>query len=397
MGSGFNLASATLGAGTLALPSAMLGSGVLLGAILLFGVYLATVFSVTLLVKLYESTGCATYEEMAKTFVGPKFEKVTALLIVVFCWGITIVYVVAMGDVLSNLSATSWFPSWFKDEAGKQVMLIIFWFCFMLPLSLMKEINSLRYTSVLGIAATLFLVVAIVVHDETSGVDQNKNVKLAKLDFPMLASLPVFIFSYCCQTNAFEIYSEMQPRTVRRMTISTALSMGICTIIYITAGAAGVANFGNDTDGNILSNYSPTESAYIMVAYISISFTLTSAFPLCIFPTRDAIVQVLGYESAYATPTPVRVTICATLAFLSLVAGLYVPGIKVLFGLLGGICGSSLSFIWPALFTLKSDGYSRKSAGLLEYVSVWILLIVGVFAGILGTILSIVDQVKAGP
>ena len=391
----FSFAAASMGAGTLGLPSAMESAGALWGALMLVLVCVLTVYSIRLLVIVVEDRGYMTYEQMAHGLLGRFFEKTTAFLIVAFCWGVTIAYVVAIADVMGKLSVATWFPESLSGPSGHKVLAIIYWGCFMLPLSLMKEINALRYSSTIGVCSTIYLVTTLLVHSVNNGWESaQKNLTIARFDIGMVVSLPIFSFSYCCQTNAFEIYTEMRPRTVNQMTKVATIAMIVCTSLYITAGVSGFANFGSATHGNVLNNLNPMDSVYIAIAFFAITVTLTCAFPLCILPTRDAVLQVMGYESAYHTPTAVRVVVCATLSYASLVIGLYVPGIKVLFAVLGGICGSTLAFLWPAIFYIKGvkGGFSVSNVGIGNVIGVVTLLFVGAVAAILGTAVSIIQE-----
>lgn len=391
--SGFNLASATLGAGTLALPSAMAGAGGVLGCLFLICCFAGTVYAIRLLVITLEVTGYNTYEELARKLVGPWFEKLTAALIVLFCWGITIVYVVAMGDILDPLRQIDGFPEVFQGQWGLRLMTVIFWGAFMLPLSLAKEINTLRYASLVGMGATAVLVIAVIVHSSKDSETSRSQLNAANGSVNMVLALPVIIFSYCCQTNAFEIYAELKDRSVNRMTLVSGISMAACTAIYIIVGVAGAMEFGDNTNGNILKNYSsPTKTPYIAFAFICMSLTLTMAFPICIFPTRDAVLQMLGYRTAYLTPDYVRLPVSGLLATTSVIVGLFVPGVSVLFGLLGGICGSTLAFIWPSLFAMRTGKWTVENVGRVNVVAAWVLLVAGVLSGILGTAVSIYQQ-----
>ena len=393
LASGFNLASATLGAGSLSLPSAMSQGGGLFGTIFLVLCCASTVYSIRLLIITLELTGYTTYEEMAHKLIGPKFEKLTAFLIVMFCWGISVVYVVAMGDILDPIRNTSGFPEVFKGDWGRRLLITMFWCLFMLPLSLAREINTLRYASLAGMAATVFLVIAITVHAVQDEAPIS-NIPIMKFEVSTIMALPIIIFSYCCQTNSFEIYAELKDRSVNKMTLTTLISMGACTCIYIVCGLAGVADFGSDVDGNILNNYpNPTKTAYLAVAFVGVSITLTMAFPICIFPTRDAVLQMLGYKSAYKTPPHVRVPVAGMLAVSAVIAGLFVPGVSVMFGLLGGICGSTLAFMWPGFFILKTGKWNRAhGVSYLSLFCTYALIIGGGIGGILGTAVSIYQQ-----
>lgn len=113
---------------------------------------------------------------------------------------------------------------------------------------------------------------------------------------------------------------------------------------------------------------------------------VTMAFPMTIFPTRDSVVMALGYR---ADENPVAdwlsSTIAGLLALLALLFGLAVPNIRVLFDLLGGVCGGSLSFILPALFALRSGYWSLEAVGWQHLTLTWITLIFGVLVCAAGT------------
>jgi amino acid permease len=387
--SAFNLASATLGAGTLALPQAMATTGDAIGICGLCLGCAATIYSIRLLIIVVERTGYSTYEECAKKLVSPFFEKVVAALIMCFNWGTTLVYVVAIGKVLASFDKVEGFPEVFKGEWGHRFITSIFWCLFMLPLSLAKEINTLRYASLFGMLSTMILVAAIVTHSAQAGKNQ---LKAAQWSYKMVAALPVFSFSYCCQSNAFEIYAELSNRSTRKMTLTTAVSMITCTCIYIIAGIAGFAEFGDGTDGDILSNYGlPTKSIYIAVAVVAISFTLTMAFPICIFPTRDAVVQMMGYRNIYETPAKTRLLVAGLLATASIILGLFVPDIQLLFGVLGGVFGSSLGYILPVIFAWKSGDWTVEEVGYGDVIGTWALLVGGMICGIGGTVVTLIQ------
>eukprot|EP00388_Colpodella_angusta_P035818 GDKK01037106.1.p1 GENE.GDKK01037106.1~~GDKK01037106.1.p1 ORF type:complete len:351 (+),score=33.76 GDKK01037106.1:1-1053(+) len=340
-----------------------------------------------------EITGLNTYEQLAKNLVGRWFERLTAALVVLFCWGTNVVYVVVMGDILDPIRSIHGFPEVFQGEWGLRLLTVIYWGFFMLPLSLAKEINTLRYASFFGLASTVVLVIAVVVHATKDSETSMSELPPIEANVNMVLALPVIVFSYSCQTNAFEIYAELKGRSVSKMTLIASVSMALCTALYIIIAIAGAMEFGANTNANILSNYSnPTGTPYIAFAYFCMSVNLTMSFPVCLFPSRDAVLQMLGYQNVYKTPTSVRMPVAGALATTAVIAGLFVPGISILFGLLGGVCGSTLAFIWPALFALRTRRWTVEAVGLAEVTGTWILLVTGILAGVLGTAVSIYQQ-----
>jgi len=321
-----------------------------------------------------------------------KWEYFTEFVMVSFCWGITVVYIVAIGQVIQPLQQLDGMPSAFQGADGSRLLTSLFWAAFMLPLSLAKEISTLRFASAVGIMSTIVLVIAVVEHAISFGGLSVGKLVAARFDLSMIESLPIVMFAFTCQTNAFEIYSELFPRTVQRMTLSSSICLLLCTTIYAVCGIAGYSDFGDNVKDNILKNYDPLARPLLAVAFVCISITLTMAFPVCIFPCRDAIVHLLGYKNAHSTPPRTRIAICAALATASLVVGLYAPDIKTLFGLLGGAFGSILGFIFPTLFAILSRPWTPQTVGWFHFLTTYAILIFGVIAGILGTIVSIIQD-----
>lgn len=392
--SGFNLASATLGAGTLALPSAMQASGWVITLIFLVICALATLYTIRLLAVTADHTGLMSFEEMSRVLLGSRrWEYFTEFVMVTFCWGITVVYIVAIGQVIQPLQQIEGMPLAFQGTNGNRLLTSMFWGVFMLPLSLAKEISTLRFASAVGILSTITLVCAVVDHAVEFGTQTIGSLMPARFGVSMVESLPIVMFAFTCQTNAFEIYSELFPRTVKRMTLSSSICLLLCTSIYAVCGLAGYADFGDNVDSNILNNYTdPLQHPLLAAAFACISVTLTMAFPVCIFPCRDAILHLLGYKDAYSTPTKVRILICAALAAASLVTGLYAPNIKTLFGLLGGAFGSIIGFIFPPVFAILSRPWTPKTVGWFHFLVTYAILVFGIIAGVLGTVVSIIQM-----
>merc|ERR1712146_515211 len=182
---------------------------------------------------------------------------------------------------------------------------------------------------------------------------------------------------------------EMRPGTVRRVGRAAGMAMTFATIIYSSAGIAGMISFGGDTNSDILVNFDPTNHVYMIIAYLGVAFTITFSFPVMLFPMRDAVLQVLKIGTVYSATTLQRVAVAGTIAASSLLIGLFVQQIATVFALTGGICGSSLAFSFPGLFALRTGAVTRERSGMLLYVATWAVFVGGVVAGVFGTGVSI--------
>ena len=386
-----NFAQSALGAGTLSMPYVMRRTGILVGLLFLLFVGAVSSFTVRLLIMSCNKLNVHTYEDLAEKIGGKPLRYITAALVCLFSWGITISYVIAVGDIIHPLVLN--FPG--QDFFGnKRATTVVFWVAFMLPLSLLRDISSLRYPSLFALVTLLFLILSMIIFAATDdSVSWSDNVKYGRFDVNMLESLPVLFFSYCCQCNSFEIYHEMRPGTVKRVGRAAMSAMIFATVCYASAGIAGVAAFGDSTNSDILLSYKPTDHVYMIIAYLGFAFTITFSFPVCLFPMRDAMLQVLKLGNVYTCSTLQRVAVAGSLAASSLMIGLFVTKIVVVFDLVGGVCGSSLAFTFPAIFALKSGAITKENSGAAYYYLMWFIFGAGIFAGVFGTGISIYSMI----
>ncbi|EPY40452.1 amino acid permease-like protein [Angomonas deanei] len=387
--SAFNLASATLGAGALALPSAMLHSGFIVGILTLAVVYLFTVYSIYLLIKVGVLHELYSYEAIADDLLGSYSQEITGLFIVLFCWGVAVVYIVVMGDFMTPLMSTLGI----SHIIGRKTVMTIFFFCIMFPLSLARQVNTLRYASIVGCASTLLLAMATVIRTIEKG-DTLSHMPMARFDTDSVSAISTYVFSYCCQPVAFSIFLEMKNASTKRMTFCASCSMLTCTLLYIVVGVFGALAFGEDTRPNVLTNLANhLDTPYVQLAYLGMMVTVTMSFPMTIFPTRESVVLALGYkEEGKDTPPLVSSGIAGILAILALLTGLFVPNIRVLFDVLGGICGGTISFLLPGLFAVRSEYWTIQNVGLIHVIGAWVTIFLGIGMCLLGTYNSVLTN-----
>ena len=104
-------------------------------------------------------TNARSFEDLSVSLFG----KVTGFLveasIIVFCFGTCIAYTVAVGDIVDPfLSSTT--PTWLT----RKLVMVLFWAALMLPLSFVDKMSSLQCTSLFGILALAYLVLAVTIH-----------------------------------------------------------------------------------------------------------------------------------------------------------------------------------------------------------------------------------------
>lgn len=345
----FNLASSSLGAGTLALPHAMYTSGLGLGTLLLGFTCWCTIYSVYLLGLVQEESGLSSIEELVHVFISPGAAKLTAALILIFCWGAAVMYVVLMGDFIAPV-ITFLQP---VVHLQRHQAMILFWGIIMFPLSLLRDVTSLQYTSILGTVSTLFLAISLFVKLKDTPPEE-RYYGVVHFDQNVIGAVATFIFSYCCQPIVITAYREMREKSVRKLTLSASYSMAVCTIIYLASGMCGAIAYGNAVEPNVLINFqTQLDVPYVLLSYIAMVCSVTLAFPMAIFPSRSSTLLLLGYSDSANVPTWLMRATGGALALLALLLGFFFPSVRALFDILGGICGGTISFLLPGVLAVR--------------------------------------------
>lgn len=392
----FNLASVTLGAGIISIPSAFNTTGILMSTFYLCVVTILTIYSIRLLVTASERTGLRTFEELTCGLFGRFGDIFSASLMIFLCFGGAVGYVIAVGKILATLMVLDSTPAFLKTVAGRRVMTAVIWLCFMYPLVLPKRINSLRYVSAVGVCFIIFFVFCVVGHS-ASVIHQNgvpSGLVLAGSGNAGVSGLGVFIFAYLCQVNTFKIFYEMRPaRSISRMTWEASLSCGICGVLYLLCGLFGYLEFGSEIGDTILTKYDPYKDVIFFISFVGLLVKLCAAFSLNMLACRTALFAVLHMDVP-SMPYWKHTLISSVFAVLALIIGLFFDYITIVFNLVGGLCGGFIGFIFPALFIMYAGNWSRQSVGWVSYLATYFLLCCGVVAVVFGTSDTIYSIVK---
>ncbi|EQC28649.1 hypothetical protein SDRG_13526 [Saprolegnia diclina VS20] len=359
-GSIFNLCGATLGAGALSLPYAVASSGITFAVAQLVLAAFLTVYTIRLLIRAGDITMLKSYEDLALYCFGKKVEVFVELNILVFCFGISVAYLVTLGDIITPLGALVLGDDSFF--AQRWVLMSIFCFAIMLPLSLLKDVSSLQFSSMLGVFSIIFLVFAVATRSfmaiHADGLAPDLHYVLNTSNGPnFMLSVPIVMFAFTCQVNVFSIYTELQRPCIRRMNKVVDRATTVSVLIYLTIGLVAYLAFGSSLTesskkGNILLSF-PLNDTLIAVARAALTFTVAVAFPLNIFPCRFTLDMMFFASAKDSTVRHVAVTVGLVLA--ALILAIFCPSINVVFGIIGGTCSSIVCFCFPAAFIIKLE------------------------------------------
>lgn len=187
---------------------------------------------------------------------------------------------------------------------------------------------------------------------------------------------------------------EQHKPSVKRMLLSATLGILLCFCLYLPAGLFGYLNFGSTVTDSVLSMYNPIRYPLMAVSYAGIMLKICVAFALHLIPSRDAI-YYLFKQDVVTMPWWKNCIICAIQSTCALICGLFIPRITTVFGLLGGLCGGCIEFIFPALFMMYAGKFTIKGVGVGHFIGTYVMLLVGVIAVVFGTTAAIYGEIMA--
>jgi amino acid permease len=164
------------------------------------------------------------------------------------CFGTLVAYIVAVGDLITPILMLTPVKNVISGDMSRELSMTFFWLFIMAPLSILERINSLRFTSFLGVVAIFFLAIVTTitsVQDLENNGFQNSwgRAQLITLEwYNIIQAVPIIMFAFTCQINVIPIYNELESHSARRMGKVTFRSVMISFTVYLLMGVFGYLN-----------------------------------------------------------------------------------------------------------------------------------------------------------
>ena len=391
-----NLANSTIGAGILALPIVLSYCGLVPGVALVVAMGLMADFSLNLLTSVAKTMpqNRLTYEDAGVMFLGgAKGSKLVEICTIGINFGAVTAYVIILGDMIVPLAKLV-----FPDDSimtSREVLTLILATGAMLPLALLRRINSLRYASLLSLAMVITFVVVVLVDSATKSSNshisgRHEDIAWFRLSSDLFKGVPLITFAFACHTNLFPVLKEMP--TLKRFSHAIHASTLTCGTLYLTAGIAGYVVFLSQTRGNLLVGY-PDDSVLFNILRALFCLTMVLTYPLAGYPVRLSVDRMLFPKAAREMTTArlVGVTVGIWVAAVSL--ALAVPNVTVVFGLVGSTASMFTSYILPGLLFYRCVELQRESPRWKRWAAV-VLVVAGVVLGVTSTAVILVGVAR---
>ncbi|ORD94403.1 hypothetical protein ECANGB1_2793 [Enterospora canceri] len=312
----------------------------------------------------------------------PYARTLVDVAVFVKCFGVATSYVVIVGGLLPKLLAT------FYDSPllayppfclGCYVLLIS-------PICYTRRLDTLKYTSAVGVVAVAFVVAASVYRysHELPAVDASFSYGHTPPSVYWLAGLGKFVFSFTCHQNIFYVYAEMEDNSLRRMRRLITVTALSAFFLYMAFGASNYLIYGSTVRDNVLMNY--PEDLLASIVHVLYVVVMGVSYPLQLAPGKTYFMNLVGHfggekrkNSAAIGNVVTTVMILGTYAIA--VSGV---GLGFLYAIVGATASTFMSLILPAIYYLHADIEKTLLLTLMSYAS----FLIGIFV-FLTTIISL--------
>uniref|UniRef100_A0A8C5H358 Amino acid transporter transmembrane domain-containing protein n=1 Tax=Gouania willdenowi TaxID=441366 RepID=A0A8C5H358_GOUWI len=399
----FNLSNAIMGSGILGLSYAMANTGIVLFTILLVGVAILSLYSVHLLLLTAKEGGSLIYEKLGERAFGWPGKMAAFGSIIMQNIGAMSSYLFIVKYELPEVIRTI---LRLEENSGEWYLngnyLVVFVSIgIILPLSLLKNLGYLGYTSGFSLSCMVFFLSVCLLLISffflcTKENFSTLNVSLCSCVSPQTAyTIPILAFAFVCHPEVLPIYSELRDRSRKKMQNVSNLSILAMLIMYMLSALFGYLTFYDFVEAELLHTFTKvyTFDTMLLLVRIAVLTAVTLTVPIVLFPIRSSINTLLfsGREFSWIR----HLLIAAAILVFNNMLVIFVPTIRDIFGFIGSSAATMLIFILPAAFYIRLV----KSVPLRspQKIMAGIFLIVGIFFMIGSLTLITLDWIHNPP
>ncbi|CAL0322522.1 unnamed protein product [Lupinus luteus] len=389
IGAVFNLSTTIVGAGIMALPSAVKQLGLIPGLGMIILGAMLTEASIDILLKFTRLSKSTTYSGVVCDSFGEVGRILLLLCIIVSNIGMLVVYMIIIGDVFSGtwsegVHYSGVLEEWFGQHwwSTRPVLLLFTMLLVFLPLASFRRVDSLRYTSALSVGlAVIFVVITAGVAtfkfiDGSIGMPRLMPKFTGQESFwKLFTTIPILVTAYICHHNVHPIDNELKDPTHMKSIVRTSLLL--CASVYVATSLFGFFLFGDKTLDDVLANFDgdlgiPYGSFLNDVVRVSYGAHLILVFPIVFYSLR---LNVDGLLFPHAIPLAFdnqRFYLVTTVLLIFIFLGAnFVPSIWDAFQFTGATASVSAAFIFPAAIAIRDTrGFATKKDKRLSWLMI---------------------------
>ncbi|CAH0486871.1 unnamed protein product [Peronospora farinosa] len=412
----FTLLMSAIGAGTLAVPYTFVLLSPVQAILMLCCVGLAMGFTADTLVGIHVSVAVEstsgpqgnreTYQNLAYRAGGKALARFTGALTAFAVFGACVGCVRVVKDMVPMMLPAV--IAGFKQqplEMQEHDAVIAVWvvgLIVVVPLGCLTKISALRFSSYLGVAFSVYLVGAVAYraiftggNDDSNALPASVQNTEAPLFWRIAEVVGIYNFAFMLHLNVIPLFAQLvAAETTRSQRVHDKdieelgraeapvsihilqsarqslrrhliLAVGTCVVLYAIFGVCAAQIYGSKTQGNILLNL--TNDRIMAVPRVAVLLTILFSFPLLFHPLRSLVLEMIlvctshsavknvseGHNQDNELSRTVRAAVSGLLLFAQIFCALRVPGIQVVFSLVGSSILLMLCYLFPLIFYVQ--------------------------------------------
>uniref|UniRef100_A0A674E313 Sodium-coupled neutral amino acid symporter 2 n=1 Tax=Salmo trutta TaxID=8032 RepID=A0A674E313_SALTR len=361
----FNLGNAIMGSGILGLSYAMANTGIALFVILLVAVSIFSLYSVHLLLKTANEGGSLVYEQLGYKAFGMPGKLAASISITMQNIGAMSSYLYIVKYELPIVIQAFVGANNGEWYVNGDYLVILVSVIIILPLSLLRNLGYLGYTSGFSLLCMVFFLIVViykkfqipcpyipdmdVILNETDVCTP----KYFVFNSQTVYAVPILTFAFVCHPAVLPMYEELKDRSRRKMQGVANVSFLAMFIMYLLAALFGYLTFNVHVESELLHTYSKVykSDVVLLIVRLAVLTAVTLTVPVVLFPIRTSVNQLLcaSKEFSWIRHTIITVVLLACTNCLVI----FVPTIRDIFGFIGASAAAMLIFILPSAFYIK--------------------------------------------
>jgi len=267
------------GAGILTLSAGMsAGVGWVPATVLCIAMGIISGYTFYILGEACETTGETTFKGLWSRTLGAGSSWIVDASIALMCLSAATIYSGILGDVITQVLRLARVPPALNIRGANIVAITV---SALVPLSLLKDLSALSFTSVLGCVAVLYTAIFVCVRAldgsyalpeagraagrllATVSPGLEPSFRLAsrwRLDANALVLSSNLGLAYIAHYNAPAFYRTLDRRSPRRFARVVTLAFSVLAVLYASIMLLGYVTFGDNAASNLLRNYAQGDS-----------------------------------------------------------------------------------------------------------------------------------------
>ena len=386
-----NLLNSMIGAGILSVPSAFVPVGVVPGVILLVAMAALSYIATLIVIDLQIKTKADGFADLAFLISGKAGSLSLSVLNLLFLITALVAYLILGGDMI-----TSWFAMGGIDITGmwwRALMILVYACVFPMALTIPKNIRFLSYFSTVTVFCIIFYLVVMVYEAIALIPKQVPRVSysVAKMSFNVFNSLSIFGLSFALPAVSMPIIRVYNPLK-RKRAIATLWAIIIAMLLCLIPSIALYMLFGETTEGNVLKNFSDTDTL-ITVVRAGFFFVVSCAYPAVCQSVLSAWGQIIFRTDDVGKLSGWRRAVIVILAnIIPLLIAMFMKEAKPVLAIGGALGGCIVDFVFPAVLAIKN---SERSKAHYKNILCMVFAGFGIIVGILATYQAVIDAINS--